>query len=293
VFLSGDVPHVCVADLMARTARGAGGARFVRLLRSAPTGVVVTTVDLDPTTGSPAVMGAAADWHAIRTADAVVVTGAEPRCPNLVHEPGYRLVERIITACHGPVLFSCLAAHAALGVLYGVPRRRLSLKRCGVYRHAVAPDAGALATGLPGGLPMPHSRHNTARTADLRVVGVRPILTTMDGDWALATGTRYTFVQAHPEYEADTLLREYRRDVRRFLRGESDVYPPLPVGCVSGERLALLAEFGRLAVRRRTPETFGWFPEPEHADQPAPWSGVAARIMANWLTAALRVPSHT
>jgi homoserine O-succinyltransferase len=38
----------------------------------------------------------------------------------------------------------------------------------------------------------------------------------------------FLFFQGHPEYDADTLPREYRRDVARFLRGERDSYPDLP-----------------------------------------------------------------
>ena len=42
------------------------------------------------------------------------------------------------------------------------------------------------------------------------------------------------FFQGHPEYEATTLLREYRRDVGRYLRGERDDYPGLPLDYFDG-----------------------------------------------------------
>ena len=31
----------------------------------------------------------------------------------------------------------------------------------------------------------------------------------------------FVFFQGHPEYESDTLLREYRRDMGRYFRGET------------------------------------------------------------------------
>jgi homoserine O-succinyltransferase len=36
--------------------------------------------------------------------------------------------------------------------------------------------------------------------------------------------------QGHPEYGAETLLKEYRRDIRRFLRKERETYPSMPKG---------------------------------------------------------------
>ena len=35
----------------------------------------------------------------------------------------------------------------------------------------------------------------------------------------------FVFFQGHPEYESDTLLREYRRDVGRYIKGETATYP--------------------------------------------------------------------
>ena len=40
----------------------------------------------------------------------------------------------------------------------------------------------------------------------------------------------FVFFQGHPEYDADTLLREYRRDVERYLRHETSVHPSIPRG---------------------------------------------------------------
>ena len=38
----------------------------------------------------------------------------------------------------------------------------------------------------------------------------------------------FVFFQGHPEYESDTLLREYRRDVGRYIKGEAPRYPLMP-----------------------------------------------------------------
>jgi homoserine O-succinyltransferase len=38
----------------------------------------------------------------------------------------------------------------------------------------------------------------------------------------------FVFFQGHPEYESDTLLREYRRDIGRYFKGETDACPLIP-----------------------------------------------------------------
>ena len=38
----------------------------------------------------------------------------------------------------------------------------------------------------------------------------------------------FLFFQGHPEYQSETLMGEYRRDVVRYLQGERETYPLLP-----------------------------------------------------------------
>ena len=38
----------------------------------------------------------------------------------------------------------------------------------------------------------------------------------------------FVFLQGHPEYEDDSLAREYRRDMNRFLRREQEALPAFP-----------------------------------------------------------------
>ena len=56
------------------------------------------------------------------------------------------------------------------------------------------------------------------------------------------------FFQGHPEYAAETLLREYLRDVGRFLRGEQELHPAPPSGYFDDGTLQVL---GDLAAQRR------------------------------------------
>jgi homoserine O-succinyltransferase len=95
----------------------------------------------------------------------------------------------------------------------------------------------------------------------------------------------HLFLQGHMEYDADVLAREYRRDVRRFLLGESDCYPDVPSGYFSSGAAAAFADFRELAVRARRPGLFADFPKNMNAPVlVAPWRQIAVSFYRNWLS---------
>jgi homoserine O-succinyltransferase len=92
------------------------------------------------------------------------------------------------------------------------------------------------------------------------------------------------FFQGHPEYESTTLLREYRRDVGRFLRGQQTHYPTLPEGYFPPEALDLLRAFETRARAGRDAELLNEFPSSALADTlQNTWSDAAIGIYRNWL----------
>jgi homoserine O-succinyltransferase len=226
--------------------------------------------------------------------DAVIVTGNEPRESRLDKEPYWDDLRRLVdwAQTHARVsIWSCLAAHAALLHLDGVERVALPEKLSGVYEAAVAADDPLLA-GLGSRLWTPHSRYNTLRESDLVAHGYKILarsnhagvdMFSRDGDGL------FLFLQGHPEYDSDTLLREYRRDVGRFLRGESDVYPREPAGYFNGEAISILNAFRRRATTHRHAELFDVFP---NVAVPFAitnrWHDWAVRFYRNWLAAAPR-----
>src|ERR1700730_2710152 len=75
--------------------------------------------------------------------DGLIVTGTEPRAPNLTDEPYWESLTRILEwAEHNThsTVWSCLAAHAALLHMDGIGRRRLSEKLFGLFPLARASD---------------------------------------------------------------------------------------------------------------------------------------------------------
>ncbi len=221
--------------------------------------------------------------------DALIVTGTEPRAPALSDEPYWpALAELIDWAEHNTVstIWSCLAAHAAVLHLDGVERHALADKCFGVFDCAKVGDH-PLMKHVPPRLPVPHSRWNELREQELVRCGYEMLTrSTQAGVDSFAKQGRslFVFFQGHPEYDAHSLLGEYRRDVGRFLRGERQTYPALPNGYFDGETASLLAAFGVRARADRREELLADFPvaAAERALRNV-WRPSAACIYRNWL----------
>jgi len=216
--------------------------------------------------------------------DALIVTGTEPRAPRLSDEPYWaRFGELLAWAERHTVasIWSCLAAHAAVEILDGIRRQRLPQKRCGVYVHSTLAGHALLAQ-VAAPLSMPHSRWNELSLEALRSAGYTIL------SWSSATGadafvrergSLMLFFQGHPEYEGTTLLKEYRRDVGRYLSATQDSYPTLPVGYLSPRATEILESFKREALLNRSAE---------HLEQ-FPFAAVAAALENRWQPAAIGI----
>lgn len=221
--------------------------------------------------------------------DALIVTGTEPRAPVLRDEPYWdRFVELLgFARTHTRAsVWSCLAAHGAVLSLDGIERQRLAQKRCGVYEHEIL-DGHALLADVQAPMPMPHSRWNELSAQALRTAGYTVLSWSKDsGVDAFVRQERslLLFFQGHPEYEAATLLREYRRDVGRYLSGQQSHYPSLPQGYLAAEGTALLEQFREQALAGREAALFEHFPyAPVAALLQNRWRAAAVALYRNWL----------
>jgi homoserine O-succinyltransferase len=221
--------------------------------------------------------------------DALIVTGTEPVAPLLSDEPYWdRLGDLIRWADANTTssIWSCLAAHAAVELLDGVRRRRLQQKRCGVFAHTTLPNQ-ALLKGVVPPLYTPHSRWNELPGDALRAAGYTIVSASLETGADMFTkqsSSLLVFFQGHPEYEETTLLREYRRDVGRFLRGQQAHYPTLPHGYFPPAALELLSAFETRARAATNPELLSEFPVSEiAATLKNTWSAGATGIYRNWL----------
>ena len=220
--------------------------------------------------------------------DGLIVTGNEPRTPDLRAEPYWRTLAKIVDWAEAKTrstIWSCLAAHAAVLHMDGVTRHALADKCFGVFDCIRSADEPVMK-GLPARLAFPHSRWNELREAELAVAGYS-ILTRSNAAgvdmFARQGNSLFVFFQGHPEYEARTLMGEYRRDVRRFLRGERETYPPMPHDYFDERTARRLAEFHLRALSDRREALIEAFPNGAEETLQARWRPAAERLMANWL----------
>jgi homoserine O-succinyltransferase len=95
----------------------------------------------------------------------------------------------------------------------------------------------------------------------------------------------FVFLQGHPEYDPDSLLREYQRDVGRFLRAERETYPQMPRGYFDAGTTAALAAFRARALSERHGDLLADFPTVDvHGPAARAWRPHALRIYSNWLS---------
>ncbi len=221
--------------------------------------------------------------------DALIVTGTEPRAARLSEEPYWprfaQLLEFARTRTYASI-WSCLAAHAAVEVLDGVQRQRLAEKRCGIYRHDTLADHALLA-GATAPLYMPHSRWNELPVGALRQAGYTLLSWSAESGadtFIRDRGSLHLFFQGHPEYEDVTLLKEYRRDVGRYLSGTQAHYPTLPAGYLAAASLPALEAFKSRALAQRDPALLAEFPFAEIAAKlENSWAPSAVALYRNWL----------
>jgi len=221
--------------------------------------------------------------------DALIVTGTEPRAPKLSDEPYWGQMVELLEFAQAQTassIWSCLAAHAAVHYLDGIERRPLTDKRSGVYAHTVL-AGDPLTAGLPSVLSTPHSRWNDVSVDALMDAGYTMLSHSAEnGADAFAKPGRnpMIFFQGHPEYRDRTLLKEYQRDVVRFVSGKQRHYPSMPDGYFASEAQTQLAEFERRVRANQFTEPLASFPFMAAAESLVNrWSAPAALMFRNWL----------
>ena len=222
--------------------------------------------------------------------DGAIITGTEPRQSNLRDEPYWQTLVNVFDWAEehtSSAVLSCLAAHASVLHSDGINRHPLGDKQFGVFDYHRTGNH-ELTDGLPQLVRFPHSRWNEVRADALTQHGYL-VLDTSDGagvNLFLKKKGHSLFVhfQGHPEYGSRTLLKEYRRDIRRFLKRERTTYPSLPHGYFDAAGTALLAAFRCAAEGHRSEEALADFPESQVLDTlKNTWQSSAARIYRNWL----------
>ncbi len=221
--------------------------------------------------------------------DGLIVTGREPLAADLKDEPYWDSFTKTLAwareNAHATV-WSCLAAHAAVLHMDGIRRAQRHEKLFGVLECTRLLEHPLLA-GTPSRLELPHSRWNSLRADQLAESGYDLLTRTPDGEvdtFIKQQKTLFVFFQGHPEYEADTLLREYRRDIGRYFKGETPRYPSMPRNYFNYETAAALDTLQVRSASEKDPKLLSAISAVlSNLSIANTWRSSATSLYQNWL----------
>ena len=233
------------------------------------------------------------DFETLRNAglDALIITGANVANPALEQEAFWEpLIEVVDWAKDNvaSILCSCLATHAVLKHFHGIDREPLPRKRWGVYSHRVSASHHPLLRDINTRFDVPHSRYNDISRERLEAAGLTILAESVDGGVHMAASPdqfRVIYMQGHPEYDASSLLKEYRRELYRYANCERDTAPPLPENYLSGEaeKIALAAVDAAAQARESGLAYEDTLEASIGAMLDNTWGDTAKAIVNNWL----------
>lgn len=221
--------------------------------------------------------------------DGLIVTGREPATPNLSDEPYWPSFVQVLEWARGnthSTIWSCLAAHAAVLHMDRIGRRKNEEKHFGIFQCEFA-SRHRLTAGAPSRFPVPHSRWNGLSEPELVAHGYRVLTRTAEGEvdaFAREGNSLFVFFQGHPEYESGALMREYRRDVARYLRDEAQSHPSIPHGYFERSTEAALTALREKAIACRSNDLLANVSTVlEEAPIENTWHSTASLLYRNWL----------
>ncbi len=223
--------------------------------------------------------------------DALVITGANVSNPSLDQEPFWEPLQEIVDwaqQLHVPILCSCLATHALVKMLYHIERKPMPAKLWGVYPHRIVQQEHPLLRDINTRFDVPHSRFNAVHRDALERAGLTILIESETAGVHMAVSPdQYSIVyfQGHPEYDTNSLLKEYKREVARFFVSERSEYPPFPEHYFQSDAAALLDHYrASLIVAQEGGCTMPPFPEQQiTALLDNTWRDTAKSIVNNWL----------
>lgn len=223
--------------------------------------------------------------------DGLIITGTNPVHQNLADEPYVKEIKKVFEWADKnvtSVLCSCLASHAAFKVFYDIDRQPLPEKLFGVFSHRILTQDHPLLYNLNTRFDMPHSRRNDVSAEALQAHGLEVLVAGEESGVALATspdGFRQIYIQGHPEYDGQSLLKEYRRDMMLYRDGKLAQMPAMPKHYFNNRAQALLQQY--------LSDPDGKFPyEALLEEVDITWRDTAKGLFANWLGLIYQLTHH-
>lgn len=258
---AGDALQVALLNLM--PTKEVTEVQLLRLLGSSPLPVAVTLLHMasheSKNTSAEHLSAYYQDFSSIeqKNFDGLIITGA-PVEQLPFEEVDYwdelcRVMEWSKTHVRS-TMHICWGAQAGLYYHHQIDKHSLPQKLSGIYTHRVLQPTHPLLRGFDDVYLAPHSRYTGVSAEEIAADPELCVLAVSDEAGmhiAAERSGRNFFVTGHSEYDRDTLLKEYQRDVGRGLN------PQVPVN---------------------------YLPDDDPAKQPPMrWRGHAQLLFTNWL----------
>ena len=223
--------------------------------------------------------------------DALIISGANVENPSLDQEPFWEPLIEVVRWAEenvASILCSCLATHVLVKHRHGIDRQRMPRKQWGVYSHKLVHPEHPLTRGINTRFDAPHSRYNDVSRSQLEQAGLTVLIDSQEAGVHLAVSPdqiRIVYFQGHPEYNSNSLLKEYKREVTRYFAGERDSVPRYPEHYFPEEAMEIAARYIEEALQAEAdgaalPE----FPESDLASLvDNTWGDTGRAIVNNWL----------
>jgi len=134
----------------------------------------------------------------------------------------------------------------------------------------------------------PHSRYNEVSETQIEEAGLTVLAASDEAGAHLAVSPdlfRIVYFQGHPEYDAVSLLKEYKREVLRYFSGERETGPRYPEHYLDSKAEDVSRRFFAKAEKaRRDGIELPDFPEAELSSLvDNTWGDTGKAIINNWL----------
>ncbi len=237
------------------------------------------------------------DFEAIKRLglDALVLTGANPASPILADEPFWDGMVEVIEWGRDNVcstLCSCLATHAVVKLYHQVERIKLPKKRWGVYSHRFLDRSHFLTRHLNTRFDAPHSHVYEVTQEQLESVGLTVLAVSEQAGVHLAVSAdqfQFVYFQGHPEYDFNSLFKEFKREVLRFGGARREDFPPFPENYFNDEAIEILDDYrDRLLGANDKSQILREFPEDKiELLLDNTWTDTGKGMFNNWLSRVL------
>ena len=118
-------------------------------------------------------------------------------------------------------LHICWGAQAGLYYHYGINKHLIDDKMFGIFEHKIDNPSSKILTGFNDGFKAPHSRHTTVYKEEIEKIPELEIVaeSSKAGVFIVENKAKnQLFFTGHLEYAADTLDKEYKRDLSKGLK---------------------------------------------------------------------------